>query len=168
MELYYRLGHDYCNFPPETGLHQTDCLEADDTGVNNAAGRREWLDGDHGVVMSRRDFDRYPWPTVGDWCCERFTEYVRHLPDGMRLVIRPTGVFVDHVRLERDGVPTPTIEATAEPSKTDVPWPTPTGERATATPTTSRPTAGPTSSPRATASVMPSATILLPIAHRRP
>jgi uroporphyrinogen decarboxylase len=97
--LYFRLGHDYCNFSPEMGLHQTDCLEADDTGENNAAGRREWLDGDHGVVMSRRDFDRYPWPTVGDWCCERFTEYARHLRDGMKLVIRPTGVFENVRRL---------------------------------------------------------------------
>jgi hypothetical protein len=87
--LYYRLGHDYCNFPPDTGLQQTDCLEADDTGENNAAGLREWLDSDRGVVMSRRDLDRYRWLKVGDWCCERFTEYARHLRDGMKLVIRP-------------------------------------------------------------------------------
>ncbi|MCX7038113.1 MAG: hypothetical protein NT005_03120 [Spirochaetes bacterium] len=97
--LYFRLGHDYCNFPPDTGLHQTDCLEADDTGENNATGRREWLDGDHGVIMSRRDLEQYPWPKVGDWCCARFWEYKRHLPDGMKLVIRPTGVFENVRRL---------------------------------------------------------------------
>jgi uroporphyrinogen decarboxylase len=97
--LYYRLGHDYCNFPPETGLHQTDCLESDDTGANNAAGRREWLDADHGVLMSRRDFDRYPWPKVGDWCCARFDAYANALPEGMGLVIRPTGVFENVRRL---------------------------------------------------------------------
>jgi len=99
VELYYRLGHDYCNFPPDTGLAQTDCLVADDTGENNAAGRREWLDGGHGVVMNRRDFDRYPWPKVGDWCCVRFDEYARALPEGMKLVIRPTGVFENVRRL---------------------------------------------------------------------
>ena len=91
--LYHRLGHDYCNFSPDMGLHQTDCLTAGDTGVNNQGGTREWLDSDRGVVTTRAEMERYPWPVIGDWCCERFDEYARQLPDGMKLVIRPTGVF---------------------------------------------------------------------------
>jgi uroporphyrinogen decarboxylase len=97
--LYHRLGHDYCNFSPDIGLHQTACLEAGDTGVNNAAGRRGWLDGEHGEVTSRRDLDRYPWPSIGDWCWTRLRAYADALPDGMGIVIRPTGVFENVRRL---------------------------------------------------------------------
>jgi uroporphyrinogen decarboxylase len=99
VELYYRLGHDYCNFSPDMGLEQTGCLNAEDTGINNPGGIREWLDSDRGVVTSRGELDRYPWPRVGDRCCARFDEYARLLPDGMKLVIRPTGVFENVRRL---------------------------------------------------------------------
>jgi uroporphyrinogen decarboxylase len=93
VELYHRLSHDYCNFSPEMGLLQTDCLAAEDTGANNPQGTREWLDSDRGVITTRRELDRYPWPEPGDWCCARFAEYARLVPDGMGIVIRPTGVF---------------------------------------------------------------------------
>jgi uroporphyrinogen decarboxylase len=99
VEVYYRLGHDYCNFSPDMGLHQTECLVVDDTGTNNPTGKREWLDSDRGVITSRAEMDAYPWPKVGDWCCARFDEYRRELREGMRIVIRPTGVFENVRRL---------------------------------------------------------------------
>ena len=99
VELYYRLGHDYCNYSPAMGLEQTHCLVADDTGENNPEGRREWLDSDRGVITSRRELDAYDWPSVGDWCCASFPEYERLLPEGMKIVIRPTGVFENVRRL---------------------------------------------------------------------
>ncbi len=99
VELYARLGHDYCNFSPDMGLRQTECLDAPDTGVNNPGGTREWLDSDRGEVSTRAGMDRYPWPKIGDWCCERFDQYARCLPEGMGIVIRPTGVFENVRRL---------------------------------------------------------------------
>ncbi len=99
VALYYRLGHDYCNFSPDTGLQQTACLSAEDTGANNAGGVREWLDSDRGVVTTRKELEAYPWPRVGDWCCERFSRYRDILPDGMKIVIRPVGVFENVRRL---------------------------------------------------------------------
>jgi len=99
VELHYRLGHDYCNFSPDMGLHQTDCLVVDDTGQNNPEGKREWLDSERGVITSRRELDRYPWPKIGDWCCHRFASYQRELPLGMKIVVRPTGVFENVRRL---------------------------------------------------------------------
>ncbi len=99
VSLYHRLGHDYCNFSPDTGLQQTACLTVQDTGENNAGGMREWLDSDRGVVTTRQELDAYPWPKVGDWCCERFPRYRDLLPDGMKIVIRPVGVFENVRRL---------------------------------------------------------------------
>lgn len=93
IRLYHRLGHDYCNFSPETGLQQTTCLAVEDTGQNNPQGVRNWLDSDRGVITTRRELDAYPWPKIGNWCCERFPEYERLLPEGMKIVIRPVGVF---------------------------------------------------------------------------
>ena len=99
IRLYHRLGHDYCNFSPDTGLEQTPCLAAADTGENNPQGVREWLDSDRGVITTRRALDAYPWPKIGDWCCAHFSQYARLLPDGMKIVIRPVGVFENVRRL---------------------------------------------------------------------
>ena len=99
VSLYARLGHDYCNFSPDIGLHQTACRTAADTGENNTTGVREWLDSDNGVITTQGELDTYPWPKIGDWCCSRFPAYQRNLPDGMKLVIRPTGVFENVRRL---------------------------------------------------------------------
>jgi uroporphyrinogen decarboxylase len=99
IELYYRLGHDYCNFSPEMGLVQTDFLVANDTGENNREGKREWLNSDSGIITSRHDLDSYDWPVIGDWCCAAFSDYERLLPNGMKIVIRPVGVFENVRRL---------------------------------------------------------------------
>jgi uroporphyrinogen decarboxylase len=99
VRLYHSLGHDYVNFSPDIGLHQTPCLTVGDTGENNQQGVREWLDSDSGVITTRREMEAYPWPVVGDWCCEKFAAYQSLLPDGMKIVIRPTGVFENVRRL---------------------------------------------------------------------
>ena len=99
VEMYYRLGHDYCNFSPDMGLAQTDLLLANDTGENNKQGKREWLDSERGIITSRSDLDAYDWPVIGDWCCAAFSGYERLLPEGMKIVIRPVGVFENVRRL---------------------------------------------------------------------
>lgn len=97
--FYYNLCHDYVNFTPEAGLFQTECLVADDTGENNPGGKREWLDSNDGLLAQREGLESYNWQPSGPECCEKLPEYLRHLPDGMGVVIRPLGVFENVRRL---------------------------------------------------------------------
>lgn len=97
--LYYNLCHDYVNFTPDAGLTQTPCLESADTGHNNAGGVRQWADSNDGILANRKALEHYGWKTLGSWCYERYDEYARLLPDGMKIVIRPLGVFENVRRL---------------------------------------------------------------------
>lgn len=97
--LYYNLCHDYVNFTPDCGLLQTPCLASGDTGVNNPGGKREWLDGNDGILANHAGLDEYEWKKPGRWCHEKFNDYANLLPQGMKLVIRPLGVFENVRRL---------------------------------------------------------------------
>jgi uroporphyrinogen decarboxylase len=99
VELFYNLCHDYVNFTPDSGLLQSDSLLLDDTGANNVGGKREWANSNDGVLSHREALAGYPWRKPGTWCCERYDEYARLLPEGMGIVIRPLGVFENVRRL---------------------------------------------------------------------
>jgi len=99
IEMYYRLGHDYVNFSPELGLDQTGCLATGDTGANNQGGTREWLNSGDGILATKSQMDAYRWPKPSARDSARFQSYLDNLPDGMGVVLRPTGVFENVRRL---------------------------------------------------------------------
>ncbi len=81
VNLWYALGYDYFRVRAEIPFTTT-TLTADDT-ASSTAGRRVWADEHAGVIHSRADVDRHPWPTratVGFAAAEAALDV---LPEGM-------------------------------------------------------------------------------------
>lgn len=59
--------------------------------------RREFVDNNHGMIENRRDFDAYPWPTVGPGVEAGLVRMQGDLPAGMKILISPPGGILENV-----------------------------------------------------------------------
>ena len=98
IECHYRLGYDCFRltgqFRFSSGLHfYTETREGKDTALLSR-GERKWVEEGKGVMSSWEDFEKYPWPSLGEvdlWPMEFIS---RNLPEGMGLLLSPCeGVF---------------------------------------------------------------------------
>ena len=98
IEVHYRLGYDFVRltgqFRYSSGLHFSGKTREGADTASLSRGERQWTDESGGVINSWEDFEKYPWPSLGDvdpWA----SEFVcKNMPEGMGFLACPTqGVF---------------------------------------------------------------------------
>jgi uroporphyrinogen decarboxylase len=89
--LWHRLGYDYYRVRVEIPFHR-DVLPAADTAAA-ASGDRSWSNENQGVIQTREDFDRYPWPRREDLGFAQAEAAIACLPPGMGAIGFSGGVL---------------------------------------------------------------------------
>jgi uroporphyrinogen decarboxylase len=90
--FYYMLGYDYVpsfvwvNFPRDNILSTGDTAEL-------SRGQRLWIDEHHGMIATREDFEKYPWPSPSDTDYSYIEKLGGDLPDGMMVIGQTSGVL---------------------------------------------------------------------------
>ncbi|MGD8398049.1 MAG: uroporphyrinogen decarboxylase family protein [Anaerolineae bacterium] len=66
---------------------------ADNTSTEVEGGQRYWLDDNRGPIADWDDFERYAWPTNARAINRMSRLMAKRVPDGMRVMVIPGGVF---------------------------------------------------------------------------
>lgn len=93
IQVYYNLGYDFIWVDGRIDF-VTKRRETDDT-AENTKGTRRWDEEGTGPIASWDDFEKYPWPKVGEydlWDCEYVST---HLPEGMGFFVFPCRGFME-------------------------------------------------------------------------
>ncbi len=97
IAFWHRAGYDYIRVTGagEVSLNWQRLLRsAEDTADALSRGTRHWVEEGQGVIGSREDFERYPWPRPEDIDYAPYEYIAAHLPDGMQMMVCPSdGVF---------------------------------------------------------------------------
>ena len=86
MAMHAFLGYDYvrCSL---TGLDMPMRYhKADDTAALKRDGGRNFIDEHRGPITNWEEFEKYPWPEIGDASTRSLEWYEEHLPDHMCVV----------------------------------------------------------------------------------
>ena len=93
IEYWHRMGYDYIRviggveFPENTLFSKnTSELSQNDRG---------WINSTGGPIQSWEDYEKYPWPTVKDEDLWMYEFVARNLPEGMGMMVCPTGGFLE-------------------------------------------------------------------------
>ncbi|RLF18404.1 MAG: uroporphyrinogen-III decarboxylase-like protein [Thermoprotei archaeon] len=96
VKFYSKLGYDYIPLSIPTPFPRTNLLLADDTAPLRRP-KRAWQDEYKGMIETREDFDKYPWPDLTDIQEVFLFLYEiarRELPNGMMIIpLTPGGVL---------------------------------------------------------------------------
>ena len=95
IAFWYRMGYDFVRYERGLGFDIRQVL-APDTAAGSGK-QRAWLDEHHGSIQSWEDFERYPWPAVGDMDFFAFEYIDAHLPEGMGLMTCHAGGMFEHL-----------------------------------------------------------------------
>lgn len=98
IECWYRLGYDCLRLTGEfrfsSGLHFASKTRSGKDTATLARDERRWVEEGEGIISSWEDFEKYPWPTLGEvdlWAMEFVSA---NLPEGMGLLACPSpGIF---------------------------------------------------------------------------
>jgi uroporphyrinogen decarboxylase len=88
VEFWYRIGSDFVPVPSgiiDPGQTIGETSLAEDHGKET--GKRQWADEKKGLILSEKDFEKYPWPSPINYSLEKFKEIHRALPSGMKMCI---------------------------------------------------------------------------------
>ena len=58
---------------------------------------RSFVDDNHGIIETRKDFESYPWPEIGGDLLDNVFEMERLLPDGMKILLAAGGGILENV-----------------------------------------------------------------------
>ena len=95
VEYQLVMGYDYVN--TGYGFHYPRrVISTQDTAPLPRAAR-SFVDDNHGTIETRKDFDAYPWPTIGDNFMDNVYEMQRLLPDGMKILLSAGGGILENV-----------------------------------------------------------------------
>ncbi len=95
IEFWYRMGYDFVRYEESLPLPDRRNAVAD-TAVGSAK-KREWTDEHHGMIESWEDFERYPWPVVGDFDFSAYEHLNANVPDGMGVIFSHGGGIFEHL-----------------------------------------------------------------------
>lgn len=98
VEFYLKLGFDYVTLESAGFQYQLRSLPADDEAAISK-GKRHYVDNNHGVIETRRDFDAYAWPCIDKSCAREFVDTQKHMPQGMKLIYMVGGVLENVTQL---------------------------------------------------------------------
>jgi len=92
VEVYRRLGYDYCPVWAGVSFSRKYLPTADDT-AGLPHDQRSWLDETHGTIETWADFEQYPWPTPKAVDYTHLEQIAASLPDGMKIMFAYSGVL---------------------------------------------------------------------------
>jgi uroporphyrinogen decarboxylase len=95
IEFWYRMGYDFVRY--EESLPLPDKRNAVPDTAPGSAKKREWTDEHHGVIESWEDFEKYPWPSVGDFDFSAYEYLNAQVPEGMGLIVSHGGGVFEHL-----------------------------------------------------------------------
>jgi uroporphyrinogen decarboxylase len=96
VKFYHILGYDYVPLTFPFRFPRNNIILAEDT-AKLSRGKRQWQNENRGVIETREDFDRYPWPDL-DRVQENYlfvyNVLKENLPEGMKIIpLTPGGVL---------------------------------------------------------------------------
>ncbi|MBA7705022.1 hypothetical protein ES703_113846 [subsurface metagenome] len=90
------LGYDYVPVTSGPNLPRTNVLSIHDT-AELSRDQRVWVDEHHGVIETREDFEKYPWPSPRDVDYSFIENLSKILPDGMMVIGSTNGGVLENV-----------------------------------------------------------------------
>jgi len=93
IQFCLRTGWDYAWCFSLIPFPRVSHLIADNTSTEVPGGRRVWQDDNRGPIASWDDFERYAWPTDAHGINLMAHAMARRVPDGMKVMVIPGGVF---------------------------------------------------------------------------
>jgi uroporphyrinogen decarboxylase len=93
IDFWYRMGYDF--MPMIGGLEFSVPASQHGQITRPMHGARGLTSVRPGPIQTPDDFDRYPWPEVTDEMLWKYHFVAEHLPDGMGLMVCPTGGFLE-------------------------------------------------------------------------
>lgn len=96
VTLWHRLGYDYYRVRAEIPFSRT-LRPANDTAITAdtvaSQPQRQWADEGVGIIRTREDFDRYPWPSPSSIGFAQAETAIACLPEGMGAIGFSGGVL---------------------------------------------------------------------------
>ncbi|MGQ9628905.1 MAG: uroporphyrinogen decarboxylase family protein [bacterium] len=92
VRFYHSLGYDYLPLAPKVFPPRDNVLESRDT-ADLPREKRTWVDEHRGMIETRKDFERYPWPSLSSVNFSDFEFLSRNLPEGMKVIGGTSGVL---------------------------------------------------------------------------
>jgi uroporphyrinogen decarboxylase len=96
IAFWYHMGYDFVRVEVSLPLPAVSHL-AGDTARGNEGHSRAWQGLGSGPIGSREDFERYPWPVIGDDNFYIHRYICSHLPDGFGFITCHAGGVYEHV-----------------------------------------------------------------------
>jgi uroporphyrinogen decarboxylase len=96
VEYQLLMGYDYVGAGYHFSYPNRRFVSTQDTAYLPRS-QRSFVDDNHGAIESRKDFDAYPWPVIGDNVMDNVYEMERLLPDGMKMLLNTGGGILENV-----------------------------------------------------------------------
>lgn len=96
-ELQLRLGYDTIQLRVSPLFKRGEVATADTAALSR--GERTWAQAQSGLIKTREDFVRYPWPGVNPEMVPTLEQAERALPEGMGIMLRTSGILDNVMRL---------------------------------------------------------------------
>ncbi|MCL2058309.1 MAG: hypothetical protein FWH01_04520 [Oscillospiraceae bacterium] len=96
IEYQLVMGYDYVNAGYKGFAYTRNYRRTQDTAAL-PRDARSFVDDNHGIIETRKDFDAYPWPTIGDDLLDNLFEVQNLLPDGMKILLAAGGGILENV-----------------------------------------------------------------------
>lgn len=107
VKFYHMLGYDYVPLTFPFRFPRDNVVLAEDT-AELSRGKRQWQNENRGVIETREDFERYPWPEM-DRIQENYLFAYnllrRNLPEGMKIIPLTPGGVLENVMWLMGAVP---------------------------------------------------------------
>jgi len=107
IRFYSKMGYDYVPLVVPSLLSRDNLLLAEDT-AELPHPKRVWQDQNRGVIESREDFERYPWPDldeIQEFYMPQYEFVRRNLPKGMMVIAETSGGVLENVMWLMGAVP---------------------------------------------------------------
>jgi uroporphyrinogen decarboxylase len=96
IAFWLHMGYDFIRIEASLNLPAISHT-ARDTAAGNEDRLRTWQGLETGVIASRADLEKYPWPRVDDRCFYIHRYICGHLPDGLGFITCHAGGLYEHV-----------------------------------------------------------------------
>jgi uroporphyrinogen decarboxylase len=96
IAFWYHMGYDFVRVEVSLPLPAVSHVTAD-TARGWEDHNRAWQGLEPGVIQTRDDFERYPWPEIGDRGFYLHRYICDHLPDGLGFMTCHAGGVYEHV-----------------------------------------------------------------------
>ena len=86
------MGYDFLPVSVGIPIHRDNFNASEDT-ADLTRGKRTWVDESRGNIATMEDFHAFNWPQPGHFDCTMLETAGKRLPEGMKIVVRTTGIL---------------------------------------------------------------------------